>query len=265
MQTQSTSNPSDAAPAATVSRRRLLRASLLALPLIAVACSGLSASVPTVPAAAPTSPPTSTPAAVATAVPAVANVATTVTRVAATNVPASPTALPATSTPLAVTDTSVDSDEPTIAVTEGPYFKANSPERASLLDASVVGTPLTLTGTVVSTKGLPIAKALLDFWQADGKGSYDNSGYLLRGHQFTTAEGKYQLETVVPGLYPGRTRHIHVKVQAPNGPILTTQLFFPGEPQNASDSIFNAKLLVAETDGPNGSKLATFRFVVNTA
>jgi protocatechuate 3,4-dioxygenase beta subunit len=53
-------------------------------------------------------------------------------------------------------------------------------------------------------------------------------------------------------------------VQAPNGPILTTQLFFPGEPGNTSDSIFNSKLLVVEADGPNATKLATFKFVVNT-
>ncbi len=41
-------------------------------------------------------------------------------------------------------------------------------------------------------------------------------------------QGRYTLETIVPGEYPGRTQHIHVKVQAPNGPILTTQIYFPG-------------------------------------
>jgi N-hydroxyarylamine O-acetyltransferase len=43
------------------------------------------------------------------------------------------------------------------------------------------------------------------------------------------------VETVVPGLYPGRTRHIHVKVQRPGGSILTTQLYVPDEPRNATD------------------------------
>ena len=56
--------------------------------------------------------------------------------------------------------------------------------------------------------------------------------------------GNYTLETVVPGLYPGRTRHIHVKVQAPNGPVLTTQLYFPNEPRNATDGIFDATLVL---------------------
>jgi len=67
------------------------------------------------------------------------------------------------------------------------------------------------------------------------RGCMTNTGYRLRGHQFTDEAGRYALETVVPGLYPGRTRHLHVKVQAPNQPVLTTQLYFPGQPSNATD------------------------------
>ena len=47
---------------------------------------------------------------------------------------------------------------------------------------------------------------------------------------------------MVPGLYPGRTRHIHVKVQAPRSPVLTTQLYFPGEAQNDGDPLFTPSL-----------------------
>jgi hypothetical protein len=57
-------------------------------------------------------------------------------------------------------------------------------------------------------------------------------------------DGRFELTTIVPGVYPGRTRHIHVKVQAPDGPILTTQLYFPDEPGNASDGIFDERLLM---------------------
>ena len=147
-------------------------------------------------------------------------------------------------------------------MTEGPYFKPNSPERTSLIEPSVTGSRLVLTGYVLGTDCKPIAHALLDFWQADGKGQYDNSGYTLRGHQFTDNTGRYHLETIVPGLYPGRTEHIHVKVQSPNGPMLTTQLFFPGVASNQADSIFDPKLLVTMQDVPDG-KAATFNFVVN--
>jgi protocatechuate 3,4-dioxygenase beta subunit len=118
-------------------------------------------------------------------------------------------------------------DEPTPSETEGPYFKPNSPERASLLESGLGGTRLTVQGRVLSTACAPIAGALLDFWQADDSGNYDNAGFRLRGHQYTDASGRFTLETIVPGLYPGRTRHVHVKAQAPNGPIVTTQLYFP--------------------------------------
>ncbi len=151
----------------------------------------------------------------------------------------------------------------TPAVTEGPYFKANSPERADLLDTGITGTKLVLSGYVLTAGCQPVPNAVLDFWQANAQGQYDNSGYTLRGHQFTDAGGRYQLTTVIPGLYPGRTEHIHVKVQAPGGPILTTQLFFPGVQQNDSDSIFNAKLLIQMQDAPDG-KQGSFNFIVNT-
>lgn len=123
------------------------------------------------------------------------------------------------------------------------------------------GTKLVLTGTVLTTDCRPVERALLDFWQADDGGSYDNDGYRLRGHQFSDAEGRYELTTVVPGIYPGRTRHIHVKVQAPNASVLTTQLYFPGEAQNARDGIFREECLIdMRNDGDDTA--GTFTFVV---
>ncbi len=63
---------------------------------------------------------------------------------------------------------------------EGPYFKANSPERASLVDPAASGTHLSLSGKILSRSGSPFAKALLDFWQADPNVTYENRGYTLR-------------------------------------------------------------------------------------
>ena len=170
-------------------------------------------------------------------------------------------ATPATAQELDLTP-ACDTDPPaTIAQTEGPYFTRNSPERRSLLEAGMNGTRLVVAGYVLSRQCQPVPGALLDFWQADDAGRYDNVGYRMRGHQFTDESGRYELETVVPGLYPGRTRHLHVKVQAPNGPILTTQLYFPGEARNRTDGIYNPALEMAMQDVESG-KNGGFNFVV---
>lgn len=138
-----------------------------------------------------------------------------------------------------------DAADETPQQTEGPFFTPNSPERASLLEPGLGGERLVLSGRVLSTGCRPVAGALLEFWQADDAGAYDNVGYRLRGHQFADDEGRWELETIVPGLYSGRTRHIHAIVQAPDRPALTTQLYFPDEPGNAADGIFRPDLVVA--------------------
>ncbi|MBX5493665.1 MAG: dioxygenase, partial [Chloroflexi bacterium] len=107
-----------------------------------------------------------------------------------------------------------------------------------------------------------LAGVLLDFWQADAAGRYDLQGYRLRGHQYTDTAGRYTLETIVPGLYTGRTRHIHVRVQAPGGPVLTTQLYFPDEPRNRTDPLFRPALLLAIDTGDGEPVRAGFDFVV---
>jgi len=110
----------------------------------------------------------------------------------------------------------------------------------------------------------PVAHALLDFWHADDSGEYDNEGFRLRGHQFTDDAGRFRLESIVPGLYPGRTRHFHVRVQAPHGRVLTTQLYFPGEPRNRNDGLFRSDLLMSMRDAGN-AKAAQFHFVLDHA
>ena len=80
-----------------------------------------------------------------------------------------------------------------------------------------------------------LAPDRLDFWQADGRGRYDNAGYRLRGVQRTDATGAFRLVTVIPGQYPGRTEHVHVKITPPGGSTFTTQLYFPGSAHNDED------------------------------
>ena len=125
------------------------------------------------------------------------------------------------------------------------------------------GDSVELTGRVISVRCQPIPGALLDFWHADDAGQYDIDGFRLRGHQFADSDGRYCLETIVPGLYPGRTRHFHVSVQVPNRPVLVTQLYFPREPQNTRDGLFDRRLLMS-TDESGKPEMAHFDFVIVT-
>ncbi|MDX1606280.1 MAG: hypothetical protein R3202_08805 [Candidatus Competibacterales bacterium] len=136
---------------------------------------------------------------------------------------------------------------PTPPQTPGPFYQPRSPRRQSLLEAGIEGERLVLSGRVLDTDCRPLAGALLDFCHADARGAYDNRGYRLRGHQYTDDQGHYRLETIRPGLYPGRTRHIHVLLMSAAGVRLTTQLYFPGEAQNARDWLFRPELLVGGT------------------
>ena len=153
--------------------------------------------------------------------------------------------------------------KPTSSTTEGPFYKKGSPEKTRLHEEGVPGERLALKGHVFDSEGSPIAGAWLDFWQADGNGRYDNKGYVLRGHQYADESGKYTPETVVPGHYPGRTPHIHVKVKSRDGrSTLTTQLFMPGLATNKTDPIFRDELVVCMSSS-SGAKSATFDFVID--
>jgi protocatechuate 3,4-dioxygenase beta subunit len=181
----------------------------------------------------------------------------------ATSSAAANTSVGGGSTPqLAPTPACGDDDEPTLEQTEGPYFTPNSPERTSLLEDGISGELLRVSGFVVNTGCEPIENALVDFWHCDADGEYDNVGYQLRGHQFTDASGAYQLDTILPGVYTGRTRHIHVKVQAPGQPVLTTQLYFPDEPENARDGIFDESL-VMQMGRDGDAQIGSFQFVLD--
>ena len=166
--------------------------------------------------------------------------------------------------PLPPTPACHDGDEATLRQTEGPFFKPSSPERVDLLETGMAGQNIELIGFVLSRGCKPLAGVVLDFWQADDKGRYDNSGFRLRGHQFTDAEGRFRLRSVVPGVYVGRTRHIHVKVQPRGGRVLTTQLYFPGEAKNRSDGLFRTELLM-RTAKNEGWLAGRFDFVLDQA
>jgi len=155
-----------------------------------------------------------------------------------------------------------DGDEPTPRETEGPFFKPKSPERSDLREPGSGGRPFELSGFVLTRSCRPLLGAVVDLWHADEKGEYDNTGFRYRGHVITGPDGAFRFRTIMPALYTGRTRHYHVKVQAPGSRLLTTQLYFPNEPANLRDGLFQRELLMRMADA--GDALAgRFDFVVN--
>jgi protocatechuate 3,4-dioxygenase beta subunit len=163
---------------------------------------------------------------------------------------------------LAPTPSCHDGDEPTVSETEGPFFKPRSPERSDLREPSNRGRLFELSGVVQTRSCHPLREAVVDLWHANEKGEYDNVGFRYRGHVITGPDGAFRFSTIVPALYPGRTRHYHVKVQAPSSHLLTTQLYFPNEPANLRNGLFRRELLMRVADA--GEDLAgQFDFVLN--
>jgi protocatechuate 3,4-dioxygenase beta subunit len=155
-----------------------------------------------------------------------------------------------------------DGDKPTKDDIEGPFFKYSSPQRSDLVEPGTRGELIILEGYVLSRSCRPIPQAILDFWHADENGDYDEDGFRYRAHLFSDGNGKFRFRTIVPGLYPDRTRHFHMKVQAPNRPLLTTQLYFPGEPRNSIDDYFSPLLLLRMARSPDAFT-ARFDFVLD--
>lgn len=151
----------------------------------------------------------------------------------------------------------------------GPYYREGAPVRSDLA-AGQTGTILTLEGVVLGGPdcATPLEGALLDVWQANDAGVYDNDSpdFLFRGRLYTGADGRYTLRTILPGRYelaPGQFRpaHIHLKLEAAGHRSIVTQLYFAGDPFNEGDSMFLEELVVDATD--IGAELAgTFTFVL---
>jgi protocatechuate 3,4-dioxygenase beta subunit len=163
---------------------------------------------------------------------------------------------------LAATPHCRDGDEPTVAETEGPFFKPKSPQRSDLREPGTKGKLFELSGFVLTKSCRPIRGAVVDLWHADENGEYDNIGFRYRGHVITEPDGAFRFHTIVPALYPGRTKHYHLKVQAPGSRLLTTQLYFPNEPRNLRDGLFQRELLMRVADAGEGLA-GRFDFVLN--
>ncbi|HJT84093.1 MAG TPA: hypothetical protein VJ697_06385 [Nitrososphaeraceae archaeon] len=144
----------------------------------------------------------------------------------------------------------------------GPFYKEGAPFKLRLGEG-IEGERLIITGKVMDTSCQPLKDAIMDIWQANSTGEYDNEGFNLRGKIKTDEHGNYRIDTILPKEYSTgditRPGHIHLKVGAPNQPILTTQLYFEGDPYLTN---MEAKSLILKVKDENGIKTANFDFVV---
>jgi protocatechuate 3,4-dioxygenase beta subunit len=124
--------------------------------------------------------------------------------------------------------------EPTPHVEMGPFYKRRAPSNTMLRTSGDKGTPLTVSGRVITVNGDVVPNATIEVWQADDDGLYDLDGYRFRASLVPGASGKYSFESVMPGHYPQRVaRHVHYFVTAPGHKTLSTQLYF------ATDEVFD--------------------------
>ena len=143
--------------------------------------------------------------------------------------------------------------------TMGPFYPVTKPLDRDA-DLTVIegssgkaqGKIIHLTGRVLTSAGEPVRGARIELWQANTHGRYAHPGDLnpalldpnFQGYavQVTDAEGQYRFKTIKPGAYPInpnaiRPPHIHFDVLGSHDR-LVTQMYFPGEALNESDSIF---------------------------
>lgn len=146
---------------------------------------------------------------------------------------------------------------PTPSAAAGPFYPApamrfDDADNDLVKIESVVreagGEVVYLNGRVLDTNDKPIEDARVEIWQCDVNGRYLHTGdrqavdrdsaFQGFGHVVTGADGIYEFRTIKPVPYPGRTPHIHIKVNA-GGEELITQFYLAGEPANNQDFLFN--------------------------
>jgi protocatechuate 3,4-dioxygenase, beta subunit len=173
----------------------------------------------------------------------------------------------------------------------GPFYPADRPLDHDA-DLTVIkgkkgrakGDLLYVMGRVLDPEGRPVRGAKVEVWQANAAGRYRHPGDTtsnpldpnFEGYALlkTDSEGRYQFKTIKPGSYPAgrmvRTPHIHFDVTGKYTRI-TTQMYFPGEPLNETDSIFReggnkgelvAKILPPDRNVEPESKLAVWDIVL---
>ena len=130
---------------------------------------------------------------------------------------------------------------PTGEMTLGPFFPREFAQGANdlteLEGRPVKGEVIEISGLVTQGDGTPVDNLILEIWQADAEGGYDNPDFFGWGRAATDAQGIYLFRTIRPGAVAGRVPHINFCILY-SGLMrqLQTVMFFG----QASDPVLNA-------------------------
>jgi len=176
----------------------------------------------------------------------------------------------------------------------GPLYREEAPfmdNPGDMVGDDEPGEHVLISGQVTSAGGgRPLPGAVLDLWQTNAEGKYENEDpsqpdYNFRRRIRTDGEGRYSLHTVIPGAYEignrdtpvtnllvklgrGRFRapHIHLMVTCEGHEPLTTMIYFEGAEKNGEDCIFScrpqnmARIEGGDVSLPNGKPMRSLRF-----
>lgn len=178
---------------------------------------------------------------------------------------------------------------------EGPYYVPDAPELPA--DATLpmredeAGTPLKFQGQARAVDGTSLSGATIEIWHADGDGFYSQFApnipeWNLRGTVIADDDGHFTINTMQPAPYQiptdgscgklitaadwhaWRPAHLHLKVSKPGYQLITTQLYFPGDPHNDDDiaSAVKPELLldIRPADSGAGNQV-TYDFILDPA
>lgn len=178
--------------------------------------------------------------------------------------------------------------------TKGPFYPIPEIESQKYFDFDLTrldenspqadGEVIAIEGSVVTLGGEPLPKTIVEVWQACHSGRYNHPhdgnkspidpNFQYWGRMTTGEDGAFRFKTIIPGKYPGRPPHIHVRIVSPGKPELITQLYFEKHAeQNLKDGIYRSlteKQRRAVTTGlelqpvapqkPDGDKILTGHF-----
>jgi protocatechuate 3,4-dioxygenase, alpha subunit len=98
---------------------------------------------------------------------------------------------------------------PTAEMTLGPFFPREFAEGANDLAQGASGEIIEITGRITELDGKALDNVIVEIWQADAAGRFDNAAFPGWGRAATDAKGNYCFRTIRPGAAPGRAPHVN--------------------------------------------------------